>query len=195
MCQKRKSNDNLSQLFGDIRAEHMQKCHPLSIWNYLILLGDGNNNNNRDSELGSVSSRYVRMFPGVGAAGIAPAGTGHTDHLSSNPALPLACFCSTALLMASHKSSWFSPWISTPSQSYQRPQANVLESEICPNWFVWALCLHQYSKFTAHSHPHSQVALNNKHNLLFYPWQKRRSKARRLVKSILYARQIRTLVV
>lgn len=111
---EKKSNDNLSQLFGDIRAEHMQKCHPLSIWNYLILLGDGNNNNNRDSELGAVSSRHVRMFPGVGAAGIAPAGTGHTDHLSSNPALPLACFCSTALLMASHKSSWFSPWISTP---------------------------------------------------------------------------------
>lgn len=25
----------------------MQECHPLSIWNYLILLGDSNKNNHR----------------------------------------------------------------------------------------------------------------------------------------------------
>lgn len=41
----------------------MPECHPLSIWNYLILLGDSNkNNNNKDLQLGSVPIRYLQIF-------------------------------------------------------------------------------------------------------------------------------------
>ena len=177
----------------------MQECHPLSIWNYLILLGDGNkNNNNKDSQLGSVPSRYLQMFSSVSAEGINPACSQNrvtTFYL----VLPLSCFLCTGLVKVSHKRLRFSSWMLEPPQKAQKAigdlNQNLPEFEICLSCFVRVLCLHRYSKFTARSYPHSQVALNNKRNLPFYLWRKWRSKARWLVKSILYARQIRTLAV
>lgn len=129
----------------------MQECQPLSIWNYLILLGDSNKNNNKDSQLGSIPSRYWQMFSSVSTEGITPA-CSQKRVTTFYPAFPLSCFLRTGLL---------------------------------------TLIL----KIQAQSYPHSQVALNNKRNLPFYLCQKWRSKARQLVKNILYARQIRTLVV
>lgn len=80
----------------------MQECHPLSIWNYLILLGDSNKNNNKDSQLGSIPSRYWQMFSSVSAEGITPARS-QTRVTTFYPALPLSCFLCTGPVMVSHK--------------------------------------------------------------------------------------------
>lgn len=180
-----------------MRAEHIQECHPFSIWNYFILLGDSNkNNNNKTSQLGSVLTRYLWMLSSVSAERITPA-CSQNKATTFYPALPLSCFLHTAVFRMSHKPFWVSFWMLEPpwkAQVIRDLKQNLLEFEICLNLLVWVLCLHWHSKFTAHSYPCSQVALNNKRNLPFYLWRKRRSKARQLVKSILYARQIRTLV-
>lgn len=47
-----------------MRAELMQECHPLSIWNYLILLGDSNkNNNNEDLQSLADTCKCFQVFP------------------------------------------------------------------------------------------------------------------------------------
>lgn len=153
-----------------MRTEHMQESHPLSIWNYLILLGDSNKNNNKNSQLGSVSSRYLQMFSSVCAEGITSACRPNrvsTFYL----ALPLLCFLCTALVMVSHKPFWFSLWMLEPPLPKHR---KLLETSTKIYWnskSAWTgvsdLCLHRYAKFTAPSEPHSQVALNSKHNFPF----------------------------
>lgn len=182
-----------------MRAEHMQECHPLSIWNYLITLGYRNkNNNNKDSQLGSVSSRYLQIFSSVSAEGITPS-CSQNRAITFHLLMPLSCFLVTGLVVVSHKLFSFSLWMLKSPQKVEKAigdlSQNLVEFENCLNWFVWALWLHRYSKFTSQSYPHSQVALNNKHNLPFYLWWKWRSQARLFVKNVLYARGIRTLVV
>jgi len=81
----------------------MQDYHPPSIWNYLILLRDSNkSNNNTDSQLGSVSSRYWQMFSSVSAEGITPA-CSQSRVTTFYLALPPPCFLCTGPVMVSHK--------------------------------------------------------------------------------------------
>lgn len=119
----------------------MQECHPLSIWNYLILLGDSNkNNNNKDLQLGSGPSRYLQMFSSVSAEGITPACSQNREHFLSSTA---------SVLFLAHRSGYGEPQTiliffvdaRTPSkgtESYRTPQPKFtgiqnLPELVCPS--------------------------------------------------------------